>query len=166
MIQKKVCMVGSYGVGKTSLVKRFVQSVFDERYLTTVGVKIDKKALVVNGQQMTLMIWDLAGEDELAQVRLSHLRGASGYILVVDGCRRATLDKAIELQQRVTVALGTLPFVLVINKADLRGEWEIDTGRVEKLAQQGWTTCETSAKTGAGVEGMFVSLGGKILEGA
>jgi hypothetical protein len=164
MIQKKVCMVGSYGVGKTSLVKRFVQSVFDERYLTTVGVKIDKKPLVVNGRQMILMIWDLAGEDELAQVRLSHLRGASGYILVVDGCRRATLDKALELQERVTLALGPLPFVLVINKADLREKWEIDSGRIETLAQQGWATFETSAKTGAGVDGMFTSLGGKMLE--
>src|SRR6478736_3867693 len=79
MIRKKICMVGLYGVGKTSLVKRYVESIFDERYHTTIGVKIDKKDVVVDGRDVSLAIWDMAGEDEIAQVKLSHLRGASGY---------------------------------------------------------------------------------------
>lgn len=159
-LKKKICMVGAFGVGKTSLVRRFVDSVFDERYLTTVGVKIDRKDVSIDGQSLTLMLWDLAGEDDLAQLNVSHLRGASGYILVADGCRASTLEKAAELQKRVTQALGLLPFVLVVNKADLRDQWEVQNADV---AQYGWTTFETSAKAGSGVEEMFLGLGAAII---
>jgi nucleoside-triphosphatase THEP1 len=63
MIQKKVCMVGTSGVGKTSLVAKFVHSIFSDKYLTAVGVKIDKKTVTVDGNEVMLMIWDLAGDD-------------------------------------------------------------------------------------------------------
>src|SRR5579883_685521 len=125
VLQKKVCMVGAYGVGKTSLVRRYVESIFSDRYLTNIGVKIDKKLVKVDGQQVNLVLWDLAGEDEISKLRLSHLRGASGYILVIDGCRRSTLDTALDLQQRVADSLGDVPFVVALNKVDLRPEWEL-----------------------------------------
>jgi small GTP-binding protein len=160
MLKKKICMVGAFGVGKTSLVRRFVDSIFDERYLTTVGVKIDRKDVGIDGQSLTLMLWDLAGEDDLAQLNVSHIRGASGYILVADGCRASTLEKAAELQQRVNQVLGELPFVLVVNKADLRDQWEVQSAQV---TQYGWPTFETSAKTGSGVEEMFLSLGATLI---
>ena len=108
MLKKKICMVGQFGVGKTSLVRRFVDSIFDERYLTTLGVKIDRKDVTLDDKSLTLMLWDLAGEDELAQLNMSHLRGASGYILVADGSRAATLAKAVELQQRITGNAGAI----------------------------------------------------------
>ena len=155
MLKKKICMVGQFGVGKTSLVRCFVDSIFDERYLTTIGVKIDRKDVSVDGKSLTLMLWDLAGEDDLAQLNVSHLRGASGYILVADGCRASTLEKAAELQQRITQTLGPIPFVLVVNKADLRDQWEVQSSQV---AQYGWPTFETSAKAGSGVEEMFLGL--------
>ena len=161
MLKKKICMVGQFGVGKTSLVRRFVDSIFDERYLTTVGVKIDRKDVVVGSTAMTLMLWDLAGEDDLAELKVSHLRGASGYILVVDGCRAASFAKAVDLQHRIAGQLGELPFVLVLNKADLRDQWELkDTA----VSERGWPTFETSAKTGRGVEEMFVALAGSLVE--
>src|SRR5262252_7835425 len=102
MLKKKICMVGQFAVGKTSLVRRFVDSIFDERYHTTVGVKVDRKDVTIDARSVTLMLWDIAGEDDLAQLKVSHLRGASGYILVVDGCRAASFSKAVELQQRIT----------------------------------------------------------------
>ncbi|MCL4851256.1 MAG: GTP-binding protein [Bryobacteraceae bacterium] len=163
-IQKKVCMVGAFAVGKTSLVKRFVESIFDERYHTTIGVKIDRKYLTVKGRDVNLVLWDLAGDDELAQLRMSHLRGASGYILVADGSRPATLDKAIELQSRVESTLGSVPFVLALNKADLVHEWRIDAGAVAALERSGWTIFNTSAKVGSGVEHLFETLAAKMLE--
>jgi small GTP-binding protein len=160
MLKKKICMVGSFGVGKTSLVRRFVQSLFDERYLTTIGVKIERKDVSVDGQSVTLMLWDMAGEDELAKVNLSHLRGASAYILVVDGCRASTLDKAVELHQRIREMYGALPFVLVVNKSDLRDQWEVE---IAQVAQHGWPTFETSAKAASGVEEMFLSLAATLI---
>jgi small GTP-binding protein len=160
MLKKKICMVGAFGVGKTSLVRRFVDSIFDDRYLATVGVKIDRKDVTVGSAALTLMLWDLAGEDELSQLRVSHLRGASGYILVADGCRAASLAKALELQERIATQLGPLPFVLVLNKADLRDQWEVqDTA----LSESGWPTFETSAKAGSGVEEMFLALATTLL---
>jgi small GTP-binding protein len=160
MLKKKICMVGEYGVGKTSLVRRFVDSIFSERYFTTVGVKIDRKDVTVGSESVTLMLWDLAGEDELVQLNVSHLRGASGYILVVDGCRASSLAKAVELQKRIADRLGPLPFVLVLNKADLRDRWEVKDAAV---AQYGWPTFETSAKAGSGVEEMFLALAATLL---
>jgi small GTP-binding protein len=160
-LKKKICMVGQFGVGKTSLVRRFVDSIFDERYLATVGVKIDRKDVTVGTASLTMMLWDLAGEDDLAQLKVSHLRGASGYILVADGCRAVSLTKAVDLQRRITEQLGPLPFVLVLNKSDLRDRWEIkDTA----VSEHGWLTFETSAKAGSGVEEMFQALAGKLLE--
>jgi small GTP-binding protein len=160
MLKKKICMVGAFGVGKTSLVRRFVDSIFDERYLSTVGVKIDRKDITVGSASITLMLWDLAGEDELTPLKISHLRGASGYILVVDGCRASSLAKAVELHQRIAERIGPLPFVLVLNKADLRDQWEVQDTVV---SEHGWPTFETSAKAGSGVEEMFLALAGSLL---
>ena len=78
MIQKKICMLGSFAVGKTSLVARFVRSIYSEKYHTTVGVKIDKKQVQFDGKSMNLILWDLYGEDEFQKVHMSYLRGASG----------------------------------------------------------------------------------------
>ena len=163
MIQKKICMLGAYAVGKTSLVARFVKSIFSEKYLTTVGVKIDKKIMTVGGQSLTLILWDLAGEDEFLQVRISHLRGASGYLLVADGTRRQTLDKAIELQNRAEGEIGAVPFILLINKSDIKEEWEIEEAAFSSLARSGWLVLETSAKSGANVEEAFSLIGERMM---
>ena len=158
MIQKKICMVGAFGVGKTSLVARFVHTRFSEKYQTTVGVKIDKKVVQHPAGDINLILWDLAGEDALTTVRPAHLKGASGYILVMDGLRRNTLEVAIDLHGRVSEAVGAVPFVCVVNKADLRETWEIQQSDLDNLVSRGWTVVETSAKTGAAVEGVFQTL--------
>ena len=82
MLQKKVCMLGSFAVGKTSLVRRFVESIYSDVYQTTVGVKIDKKNVQVNEKEVSLVLWDIYGEDDYQKMRWTYLRGASGYLLV------------------------------------------------------------------------------------
>jgi small GTP-binding protein len=164
LIQKKICMVGAFGVGKTSLVARFVRSIFSDKYLTTVGFKIDKKLLNIGGQEVTLMLWDLAGEDAVTQVKATQLRGSSGYILVADGCRASTLETAIDLQSRAEAELGKVPFTCVVNKADLRESWEVDAVALERLSNLGWTLLLTSAKTGEGVEELFQELAARMLQ--
>ena len=84
-MQKKICMLGGFAVGKTSLVRRFVQSIFSDTYLTTVGVKIDKKSVALPDKTVDLILWDLAGEDDIGSFRVSNVRGATGLVLVVDG---------------------------------------------------------------------------------
>lgn len=164
MIQKKVCMVGAFATGKTSLVERFVKSIYSELYQTTVGVKIDKKVVKLADKEITLILWDLHGEDEFQKIRMSYLRGSSGYILVVDGTRRTTLDKVIMLQARVEESIGKVPFIVLLNKWDLTEEWEIEDSTIEELWAKGWMAIKTSAKSGLGVEAAFLNLTEKMME--
>lgn len=157
-IKKKICLLGAEAVGKTSLVRRFVQGIFSDRYLTTVGVKVDKKLLCVDGQDVDLIVWDLAGEDELVQLRADYLRGASGYLLVVDGTRRPTLRKAVELQRKAVEAVGPVPFVLAVNKSDLAEEWFPLEKCLDEHGCRQWPLCATSALSGTGVEEAFSLL--------
>ncbi|MDM8551136.1 Rab family GTPase [Desulfobacterales bacterium HSG2] len=165
MIKKKICMLGAFSVGKTSLVQQFVKSMFSDKYLTTVGVKIDKKSVAVNGKDVDLLLWDIYGEDEFQKVKTSYLRGASGYFLVIDGTRKKTLDTAFDLQKRAEAAVGSIPFILLFNKSDLTDEWEIEDEALEDLTRDGFTVMKTSAKTGEMVEEAFLSLAEKMLEG-
>jgi small GTP-binding protein len=158
MIQKKICMLGATGVGKTSLVSRFVLSLFSDTYLTTIGVKVDKKTVSADGTDVTLMLWDIYGQDEFQTVRTSYLRGASGYLLVADGTRQLTLDTARELQHTAEGVIGKVPFVLVLNKSDLADDWRVDDRALWKMAEDGWSVIKTSAKTGAGVDDAFMKL--------
>jgi small GTP-binding protein len=157
-LQKKISMVGSFGVGKTSLVRRYVESIFSDRYQTNIGVRIDKKLVQVAGRDVNLVLWDLAGEDEITNLSLSHLRGSSGYILVADGCREASFEKALELQSRIHDPLGKVPFVFAINKVDLLPDWRVGTAAIEDLKARGWNCFLTSAKRGDVVEEMFLTL--------
>lgn len=163
MILKKICMLGATSVGKTSLVARFVQSLFSEEYLTTVGVKIDKKVVATESGEVTLMVWDLAGDDDFQKLQMTYLRGAAGYLLVADGTRPASVRRAIELQGRVQAALGTVPFILALNKADLSDQWAVSELQMAQWASQGWTIRKTSARTGQGVEESFRGLANKMV---
>jgi small GTP-binding protein len=151
-------MLGGFAVGKTTLVKRFVESVFAESYLTTVGVKIDKKVVSLPDRTVNLILWDLAGEDDVATVRLSYLRGMSGYVIVADGTRSSTLDVALSLRERVEGEHGPLPFTLLINKHDLLDQWAIADSELESLRQKGWSVRITSARSGEGVEDAFTEI--------
>jgi len=164
MIQKKVCMLGSFSVGKTSLVRRFVESIFDEKYHTTIGVKVDKKVVKLGGEDITLVLWDIHGEDVFQKMRMTYLRGMSGYLLVVDPTRRQTLEDALSLQERVKEATPGIPCILVLNKHDLVQEWEIDLDRIAAIEQRGQPVIRTSAKTGQGVEDAFSRLAGAMLQ--
>lgn len=165
-IVKKICMLGSPEVGKTSLVNRFVQSVFSDRYLTTIGVRIDKKQIAMGGRDVTLMLWDMQGGDETHEIRLSHLRGASGYLLVVDGTRRATFDAACAIQERVEATIGKVPFLVLVNKADLADDWQLDDDTLAAIAARGWVVTRTSAKQGEGVDEAFLTLAHEMLKDA
>jgi small GTP-binding protein len=161
--QKKICMLGGFSVGKTSLVKRYVESVFSETYLTTVGVKIDKKTVTLGDKTVHLILWDLAGEDDMASLRLSYMRGSAGYVLVADGTRPATLEMALSLRKRVETEHGPLPFALLINKNDLREQWAVTDDDLEKLRSDGWWVRSSSARTGEGVDDAFADLAARVV---
>ncbi len=159
ILQKKICVLGDFGVGKTSLVGRFVKNEFSDKYLTTVGVKMDTKLVSVNDAlKVKLIIWDIAGENSFKKISQTYLRGAAGFILVLDGTRLTTLEAALDIKQNIIQLLGDIPFVALINKVDLKAQWEIDDAHMARLNAVEKQLFFTSAKTGEQVEEAFISL--------
>ncbi len=163
MTQKKICMVGAFATGKTSLVQRFIYSKFSEKYHTTVGVKVDRKEVAVAGARVNLLLWDLAGQDKFESVQGSYLRGSAGILFVVDGTRRDTLTELGNLRALVRNVLGSVPAVVALNKCDLESEWQLGHDEVLGLTAQGLYVLKTSAKTGAGVDQAFLWLAGQTV---
>jgi small GTP-binding protein len=158
MIKKKICMLGAFAVGKTSLVQQFVYSIFSSRYQTTVGVKIDKKTIALQENFIDLILWDLNGEDEFQEVRSSYLRGSSGCFYVIDGTRGDTFETAERLYQKALNTIGAVPTVFAVNKHDLSWQWEVNQDLMRPLKERGEHIIMTSAKTGQGVETAFQTL--------
>ncbi len=161
---KKICLLGDFGVGKTSLVRRFVRQQFSDQYHSTIGVKVDTKELVLEVLgPVKLVIWDIAGSETLDTLYKRYLTGAAGYILVADGTRGHTLEGALRLQNQVREAVGQLPWVGLLNKCDLQAEWELDEQRILALnLQQEDRWSRASAKSGEAVEEAFQRLAGMV----
>jgi len=164
MEKKKICLVGAFAVGKTSLVRRYVSGVFSEEYLTTAGVKIDQKTVELEGGPVRLLVWDLAGSDDFARVEKSYLNGSSGFLFVANGTRPESVDVVLEDAARILVDHpGAVSFFLV-NKADLAEEWALSEERLADLERQ-FPVFRTSALSGEGVEEAFVELARRIVSG-
>ena len=116
-----------------------------------------------DNQKVSLVLWDIYGEDRFQQVQPSYWRGMFGYLLVADGTRRNTLDEALALNQRVIDTGLKVPAVLLVNKSDLADQWEIGDDRLAQLTQSGWEIMRTSAKTGENVDAAFSRLTLKML---
>jgi small GTP-binding protein len=150
-------MVGSFAVGKTSLVSRIVKGIFSEKYLTTVGVKIDRVSIECEGETFQLMLWDIEGEDQFAPLKVNFLRGAHGLIFVVDHTRRSTLSAVQSQIRRIGGNLADVPQIVFINKSDLE---LTDFTDEDHAAIKGFAVpvLRTSAKTAMNVTEGFTQL--------
>jgi len=174
-LAKKVCLLGDYAVGKTSLVRRFVYNLFDDKYISTIGVKVSRKTLLTrrNDQivELALMLWDLAGSEEFDRVRVSYLRGAEGAILVCDLTRPETLTSLRRYADEMRMINPEARLVLAANKRDLveshgtAGQGFLDPQQVEAMAVElGAPYYLTSAKVGNEVDAMFRQLGQALVD--
>lgn len=164
-IQKKVCMLGEFGVGKTSLVTRFVENKYDDSYLSTIGVKVSRKPVSFDGLDLNMLLWDLAGGRTFGAAKGSYLKGASGALIVFDLTRQETFDLVSYYLQQLMEANSHAALVLIGNKTDLHDQAQVSLEDVEKLAQE--LACPffmTSAKSGSHVEEAFERLGRLILK--
>ena len=157
-VRLKVCLVGAPAVGKTSLVRRYVEGRFSEDYLTTIGVRISRKRAEVEGEAVGLIVWDVNGDDAFAPLQATYLRGAAAFLLVADGTRPETLERVLTLREELREAFGDVPAVLALNKADLEDAWAVEPARVDELRTGGLDLHLTSARDGDGVEGAFSAL--------
>ena len=153
-MQKKICLLGASAVGKTSLVKQFVQGIFSEKYLTSIGVKVDKKVVDLIDKQVQLMIWDLEGIDRYCGFQAKYLRGASAYAIITDQTRSQSLVEGMEIH-RLAREVTDAPAILIINKADLDVAWHWNEKELHGYSQEFSASFNTSAKTGNQVEDMF-----------
>jgi small GTP-binding protein len=167
---KKVCLLGDFAVGKTSLVRRFVYDLFDDKYISTIGVKVSRKTVAVPRDdqivELTLMLWDLAGSEEFDRVRASYLRGSAGAVLVCDLTRPETLHGLRRYAEELLAASPGAQVILAANKRDLVEPFPaedlpvLDLEEIEREASRLESPYRlTSAKTGDDVEDLFRRLG-------
>ena len=165
IVQKKICLLGDFGVGKTSLVRRYVEDRFDDKYLTTIGVKVSRKTVARPYGSMSMLIWDLAGSTGFDSfTNPSYMQGTAGAIIVCDITRRETLSIVAEYARQARIINPRIHLVFVCNKVDLMENGVIaadDLREVSSTFGDG-TYFLTSAKTGEKVEDVFVSLAEKI----
>lgn len=159
VIQKKICLLGEFAVGKTSLVRRFVYDAFDDKYLSTIGVKVSRKIMTRGERTLHMLVWDLAGGSDFEAIQRSYLRGASGAVLVCDLTRRNTLDALLRHADQVRGVREGAPMVVLGNKADLTADRAISDEEIAAVADQiGAPHLLTSAKDGLNVEAAFQRL--------
>lgn len=163
---KKVVMLGDPAVGKTSLIKKYVQDVFDDRYLNTIGAKVMKKNLGVHRHDtgdivdLKLILWDIAGQESFATVKKAYYKGASGGLVVCDVTRRETMEHLHHWIENLFDVSGVIPLIIILNKTDLEKEVVVTVEEVQKeFAPYEAPVYTTSAKTGFNVELVFHELG-------
>lgn len=165
LMKVKVCFIGDAGVGKTSLIKRYVLDVFDDRYIATIGTKVTKKIVEVDdgGKQVKVMmlIWDIMGQKGFRELlREAYFFGAHGAIAVCDLTNKETLEELRYWIKALTDVAGNVPIVFAGNKADLQNEAVAKESDLKDLADKyDAEAFMTSAKTGQDVENMFKALG-------
>lgn len=170
-IIKKICLLGDAAVGKTSLIKRYVYSMFDDKYITTIGTKVTKKSLpfdkTADGSKLeirlTLLIWDILGQKQYSRLHPVYYQGAEGALVVCDGSRPETLSSLDEWAKTFQEVVGPVPLIFLVNKADLVDQKAFDASHVNGLCQQyrgKWLF--TSAKDGLNVDKAFHELGDEL----
>jgi small GTP-binding protein len=155
-ISKKIVLVGHFGVGKSSLIRRFVQDAFSEDYKVTIGVQIHKKDIAIGDKNLTYIIWDIEGKDELDKLRQSYLLGTAGFIYVIDPTRNSTYINFNKEMDYIKTNFPTAAIISVASKSDLINEKEF----VTELSKVNITIdLLSSSKTGKNVQKIFETLG-------
>ncbi len=171
VLKAKVCLIGERAVGKTSLIRRFVLDVYDDRYVATIGTKISKRSVPVRLADggiasVDMTIWDIMGAQEFRELlRDAYFFGTQGLVAVADLTRASTLSELARWVDGATRVAGEVPVLVAANKSDLEADAQVDPGRVEDFAARvGGSYLLTSAKTGRNVEETFRRLAGFIVE--
>ena len=160
MISRKVILTGSFGVGKTSLFNRFIYNTFDDKYLTTIGVKVNKKEMVVDDKDVSILLWDIAGEISQDKVPISYFLGSTGILYVFDLTRPSTYKNIDSDLKYLREMVPDAVIKVVANKKDM-----LEANQIEDIKEQikvKWDVI-TSAKTGENVDELLLQLTKEII---
>lgn len=171
VIKLKICMAGEAAVGKTSLIRRYVQDEYDDRYTATLGTKITKKSLSVPDPAtgkvaaVSILLWDVMGTRTLRELlKEAYYHGAQGILAVADLTREETLAELDPWSRSIRLVAGDIPVYVVVNKVDLESERVMDDRAIDEFCtSRGWPWSYTSARTGQGVEPAFRAIVEKVL---
>jgi small GTP-binding protein len=168
-VKRKICMIGDWGVGKTSLIRKFVLDQFDDKYIATFGTKVTKKRIKFKKGDdqiidMNLMIWDIMGQKEFKKIQLNAYRGTHAALVVCDITRKDTLNNLTKWREDIVKISGEIPVIIMANKVDLKGEAEFSPNELSTVADEFQVPYFlTSAKTGLNVEAAFTELGKQLI---
>jgi len=162
----KTVLLGDAGVGKTSLVYRFIENKFRDNYKSTLGVNLMKKDMEVEGYGgVSAQIWDLGGQESFRSLRKLYLEGANGGLVIFDLTDKKSFDKLNDWLESFREARGDQPLLLIGNKSDLKNQLKITEKEASKYAKNNnMDLILTSAKTGQNVEEAFINLNKRILD--
>lgn len=172
-VEKKVCLLGDFGVGKTSLIRRFVYDAYDDRYLSTLGVKVTKKQMVIKDYKkkpffkvdLTLIIWDLVGQKGFQSLKASAYKGTNGAFIVCDLSRPDTVDSMEWWVDSLLKVQKDIPLIFLANKVDLTDNavpLELRSKIESIMRKYKGFFFSTSAKTGQDVEAAFQKMGNRL----
>ncbi len=172
IVTRKICLIGDFAVGKTSLVRRFVDREFSDQYLSTVGVKLSRKNITLSSFSVTetprkirLIIWDIEGETKFRAITPSYLEGAKGAIFVADVSRPQTIKNLFHHQELFLSINPKAHIAIALNKCDLLPSKQVETlAETTPIFDQNrlLNLNQTSAKTGEKVDQIFETLASRI----
>ena len=169
-LKRKICLIGDWGVGKTSLIRKFVFDQFDDKYISTLGTKVSKKRIQFKVAEneiidMNLMIWDIMGQEEFRKIQLMSYKNANGAILVCDLTRKETLNNITKWRSDLFSVATEIPIIILGNKSDLTEKIQFNANELAEIAKEyNVESYITSAKTGENVEKSFINIGMKLME--
>ena len=170
---KKICLLGDPAVGKTSLIRRYVFDMFDDKYITTIGTKVTKKNVIVpkvskdgSDVKITLLIWDILGQREYQRLHPVYYQGAEGALIVCDSTRKETVGSLLTWVTSFKNVVGPVPVVFLMNKSDLIDYEKFDKTEIDALSKQHSAPyMPTSAKLGLNVETAFMTISEFLAKG-
>lgn len=152
-VSKKIALLGTHAVGKTSLISRFVTREFPNEYLTTIGLRVDQKTVELDDQTIELIIWDIAGQDDPVRIPQYYLNGAHGYIFVIDLSRESTWAVMKHQLEVLEAMMPNAKRLIAANKKDLLKDADLNSLDIPVTPD-----FFTSALTGENVDDMFHQL--------
>ncbi|XP_015788392.1 ras-related protein Rab-23 [Tetranychus urticae] len=155
----KVVLVGNGIVGKSSLIQRYCNGIFTNEYKKTLGVDFLERTVKAHGQEIRLMLWDTAGQEEFDALTKAYYRGAQACVIVFSTTDRESFDSVVSWKKKVEYECGQIPMALVQNKMDLISRSKVSRDEVDSLARSiRLKVFRTSVKENLNVDSVFSYL--------